>query len=757
VPTNSSTETEEASAEAYDLIPDLPGGVPFPAALREQLAPLVRERYLETPARTRHFREDGLPLYSNRLEFETSPYLLQHAHNPVNWFPWGDEAFELAAELDRPVLLSVGYSTCHWCHVMEEESFEDVEIAEYINSHYVAIKVDREQRPDVDDIYMTAVQFFARRGGWPMTVVMTSDRIPFFGATYIPPRDGVRGSRTGFLTVLNQLNDLYHNNTDEVMSRSLEVSQFIAQQTQPSRPGDVPNHRPIENAFQNYSNRFDSVNGGVGSRPKFPTPSVYTMLLRHHRRTGNARSLDIVTTTLENMGEGGIYDQVGGGFHRYSTDDTWLVPHFEKMLYDNAQLVSLFLEAYQVTHNEDFARIARETLDYIIREMTHPEGGFYSATDADSEGEEGLFFIWTPDEIMEILEPADAALVNTHYGVTTRGNFEGENILHVSRTLADMATEAGVEESSLRLQINGARALLYTHRAERIPPLLDDKVLTAWNGLMISAFARGAMVLGDEAYAESGERAARFILDNLVREGQLYRSYREGEVDSPAFLPDYAFLIAGLLDLYEATGNIEWIQAAISFQAVQENGFSDVEQGGYFFTSNIHESLMARQKPAYDGAEPTGNALSAENLLRLAEFTTNAAYRETAERLFAAFENTLTRRSTALPRMLAALDFYLDRPREIVLVTPPGGNSAPFRQVLRNTFLPNRIIVEVTEGDALSQLSEIVPLVDMKVALGGQTTAYVCEAGICERPTQDPVVFAQQIGRVTPYETSSTP
>lgn len=758
-----SVPNEEAPVNLDDLVPNPPGTneAAFSGSLRAELAPLIEERFSAGAIpRTRHLRENGYPIYSNRLMRESSPYLLQHAHNPVNWFPWGDDAFDLAAELDRPVFLSVGYSTCHWCHVMEEESFEDLEVAEYINSHFIAVKVDREQRPDVDSIYMNAVYYFnGGNGGWPMTVVMTPDRVPFFGATYIPARDGDRGSRSGLLTILGELSELYATDTATVSDRAEEVVRRIVRGAQPRRPGGVPDHTVIQAAAASILSRYDSEFGGTGSRPKFPRPSTYQLLLRYARRSGDEAALEIVTNTLDHMADGGIYDHLAGGFHRYSTDRRWLVPHFEKMLYDNAQLTVLYLEAFQLTDNQRYATVAQEVLDYVAREMTHPDGGFYSATDADSEGEEGTFFVWDEAEIDTLLPSDQAEIFKSYYGVTSRGNFEGHTILSIVRQLESVAVSHQVGLDEARASIQAARQLLYDHRLSRIPPGLDDKVLVSWNGLMIGAFARGSIVLGRQDYGQQAERAAEFIFDKLWSDGRLYRSYRDGIVRSLGFLDDYAFLISGLLDLFEATNDSTWLERAIVLQTVLDTTFWDNENGGYFFTSSEHESLLAREKPDYDGAEPAGNSVAAENLLRLAEFTTEHSYRQRAEGIFQAFSFNLRRAPQALPRMLDALDYYLDTPWELVFVSPTeGGNVEPFLEHVRATFLPNRVMVHVTEGEVQTSVGQSVPLVQLKTALGGQTTAYVCQAGICQRPTADPAQFAEQITPIRPYvENEQTP
>ena len=727
------------------IVTQLPGAEAHSRALAQQLDEAWTKRASSYEPRTRHVNEDGTPKFTNRLFLEGSPYLLQHAHNPMNWRPWGDEAFEAARRLGRPVLLSVGYSTCHWCHVMEEESFEDIEIARYINENYIAIKVDREERPDIDSIYMSAVQAMTGRGGWPMTAWLTPDRKPFYAGTYFPARDGDRGASKGFLTILKELRTVYEQQPGDVAARADQMAARVEAMLEPETGSELPGSEVLHAAARYYSQRFDEANGGTKGAPKFPSSLSTRFLLRYHRRTGDDRFLRIVETTLEHMAAGGIYDHVGGGFHRYATDAEWQVPHFEKMLYDNALLVTNYLEAYQVTGRDDFARIAREILRYVERDMTSPEGAFYSATDADSpnpegEREEGWFFTWTPDEIDSVLGDEQAQIIKRHYGVTAEGNFEGRNILHAA---------PGPSRVSEKLQ--AAREQLYAARLERPPPLRDEKILTAWNGLMISAHAFAALVLGQDEYARRGERAADFLLTKLRRDGRLFRRYMGGESRHDGYLDDYAFLIAGLLDLYEATGNLRWLREAIALDRVLEEGYEDHENGGFFMTSDDHEELLAREKPNYDGAEPSGNSIAVLNLIRLHEFTTNDTYRQRAEKALQAFQPILESRPAALSEMLLALEFHLDTPKEIVIVTKGSrGEADPFLAELRKILLPNRVLAIVTEGDELSAHAQIIPLLDQKRAINGKPTAYVCEQRICELPTSDPAVFAKQLRKTQP-------
>ena len=728
-----------------------PGAAPFDAELIARLDAAWDARDPDYQPRTRHLNPDGTPTYTNRLFLEASPYLRQHAHNPMNWYPWGDAAFALARELGRPVLLSIGYSTCHWCHVMEEESFEDEEIAQYVNENYVAIKVDREERPDIDAVYMAVVQMLTGRGGWPMTVWLTPDREAFTGATYIPARDGDRGVRVGFLTMLQQLKAAYDADPDRVTSVSSEITRRIAERLAPvASEGGLPDAGVLGAATTYYAERFDAEYGGLQGTQKFPSGLSLRFLLREYRRTGDERALEMATRTLEKMAAGGMYDHVGGGFHRYSTDPQWLVPHFEKMLYDNALLATAYLEAYQATGREAFATLAREILRYVERDMTSPDGVFYSATDADSVApsghrEEGWFFTWTPDELEAALGTERARLVGAYYGVTEDGNFEGRNILHTPRPLAEVAVELDIPVDRARARIDEARDTLYAIRADRPPPLRDDKILTSWNGLMISAHAQAALILDDVRYAERAAGAADFLLTRQRVDGLLRRSFAEGQARINGYLDDYAFLIAGLLDLHEATSEARWLEEALALDRVLETHYEDPD-GGYFRTSNDHETMLAREKPSYDGAEPSGNSVQLLNLLRLHEFTTDDRYRQRTERAFGIFNGTLSRAPAALSDMLLAVDFQLDTPKEIIIVTPrTRADAQPFLDELRATFLPNRILSIVAEGADLDAQVALIPLLDGKFARDGQTTAYVCENRICDLPTTDPEVFAQQI------------
>ncbi len=701
------------------------------------------------PAPGRQRRADGSPRHTNRLAREPSAYLRQHAHNPVDWHPWGDEAFAKANAEGKPVFLSIGYSSCHWCHVMEEESFDDEEVAAVLNERYVAIKVDREERPDVDAVYMTAVQAMGHGGGWPLTVWLTPDRRPFYGGTYFPPRGGVRGARYGLLDLLRRLDEVYRAEPAQVAAAAADVTARLERAAAPP-PGDaVPDAALLHRAYAELAGDFDAEHGGVGSAPEFPSPALLELLLRYHRRTGAPDALTMVERTLEAMAAGGIHDQLAGGFHRYATDRAWRVPHFEKMLYDNALLAAVYLEAHQATGRADFADVARRTLDWTTREMTAPGGGFFAAVDADSEGEEGRFYLWTPDEIAALLDPASARLVTAHLGVTGAAQVEGRSVLHVAEPLAAVAAREGLTREQARARLDAARTALLVARGRRTPPLTDDTVIVAWNGLMISAFARAAQTLGEPARIGPARRAADAILTH-ARDGRLPRTLHDGAPHGRGYLEDHAFLAAGLLDLYETTGEPRWLDDALRLQDALDQHFAD-PAGGWFRTADDAEALLVREKPDFDGSEPAGNSVALQNALRLHELTGDDRWRERAERTLRAFGPALARGPRGLARMLSALEFSLDRAKQIVIVTPPRGEGADsLLAVLRGRFLPNRALVVVPEGASPSALGAVGSLAAEKTALDGRATAYVCERRVCQRPTNSPDAFARELERVTP-------
>jgi len=721
---------------------EVPPGATREAPLAARLAEAVRAKGRGYVPRTQHL-SGGSPRFTNRLILERSPYLIQHAHNPVDWRPWGEEAFEEAGRLRRPVFLSVGYSTCHWCHVMERESFEDEEIARLLNERYVPIKVDREERPDVDGVYMTAVQLLTGGGGWPMSVWLTPEKEPFFAGTYFPPRDGARGGMRGFLGILEEIAALWGRDAERVRKATGSLVEAVRTALSPRpTPAEIalPGPEVIERAVAEHRRSFDDRHGGLRRAPKFPSSLPVRLLLRHHRRARDPGSLQMALLTLEKMAAGGLHDQVGGGFHRYSTDAEWLVPHFEKMLYDNALLAVAYAEAFQVTGRRDLARVVRTTLEYLEREMTSPEGGLYSATDADSEGEEGRFFVWEEAELRAALGP-DFERFAAFHGVTPGGNFEGRNVLFVPRP-----DEAEWEA------LAPARAKLYEARARRPAPLRDEKVLAGWNGLAISALAFGGRVLGDRRHVEAAARAARFVLERMVKGGRLQRSWLAGEAGVPAFLDDHAFLAQGLLELYEATFELRWLEAAIDLSERAEALFGDPSGGGWFSTAADHERLLVREKPTHDGAEPSGASVALLNALRLAAFTGDERWRARGEAALRHHAEALRDHPLAFGDMLLAVDFSTDAPREVVLVWPEG-TCAPeeFLAALRRTFLPNRALAGAPEGDGIAALGRVAAVAEGKVAAGGRPTAYVCERGQCRLPAIAPEKLASQIAPVRPY------
>jgi uncharacterized protein YyaL (SSP411 family) len=717
-----------------------PGAPPYDDPLRKDLDDALAAKGRDYRARTRHKRSDGQPRFTNRLVLETSPYLLQHAHNPVDWHPWGDDAFALAKELDRPVFLSVGYSTCHWCHVMEEESFEDEEIAAYINANYVPIKLDREERPDVDGIYMTAVQAVTGHGGWPMSVWLTPAREPFFAGTYFPARDGDRGTSSGFLTILRRLRRAWDEEQDEIERSSRSVADAVRRELTTSRAGDLATAETLERAMSTYEARFDSTHGGLRVRQKFPSQLSIRFLLRQHAR-GREGAQEMATLTLDKMAASGMYDHVGGGFHRYATDARWLVPHFEKMLYDNALLATAYLEAWQLTGDDEYANVARETLGWIERDMTSPEGAFYSATDADSlapdgHREEGWFFTWTPEELVAELGTPRAGYVMAAWGVTDRGNFEGRSILHRPRPLEETARGLELEPEALARELDEARAVLYEARKERPAPLRDEKILAAWNGLAISAAAQAGWMLDEPRFTRLAERAADFVLDHMRDGDRLKRTHKDGAARHDAVLDDYAFVCAGLIDLFEATGEPRWLDEAKALDAVLAASFESAE-GAFHLVPDDRDDLLVREVPAYDGAEPSGSSVHALSLLRLGALTSEPDYRERALRCVRGLGQVLTETPTALSELLLAVDWLVGDPREIVLLAPDGrAATTPLLDVVRTRFVPNKVVVAGPPS-----LADATPLARDRTP--DAATAWVCREGACELPTADPDKLAE--------------
>ena len=669
----------------------------------------------------------------NRLIHEKSPYLQQHAYNPVDWYPWGQEAFEKAKREDKPLFLSVGYSTCHWCHVMEQESFESPEVAERLRETVVSVKVDREERPDVDSLYMTAVQAMTGQGGWPMTVFMTPDGKPFFAGTYFPPVDA--HGRPSFKRLIGLIENAWKTKRDEIERSGTEILAAIQEDQGTHGPGTL-SVSMVAQAVDSFKRQFDPRHGGFGRAPKFPRPMIFSLLLRQAVRRDDREALEMVDKTLTAMTRGGIYDQLGGGFARYSVDPSWLVPHFEKMLYDNALLARSYIEAYQVTGNPEHERIARETLDYVLRDMTHPEGGFYSAEDADSEGREGAFYIWTPEQFTEVLGP-DAPFAMRAYGVTPEGNFEheGETVLHVGATPEVLALEFNLSLAEVGDRLKSVRQRLFEARAKRIRPGLDDKVLTSWNGLMIGTMAYAARALSEPRYREAAERAARFVLDRMKTPDALLRRWRDGEAKIDAYLDDYAFFSGGLLDLYEATFDPVWVKEARGFMAEAIARFWDDENGGFFFSSPDQDPyLKARTKDTTDNAIPSGNSAAAEVLLRLASLTWEENFRSKAEATLSTFAFALAKFPAAYPAMLATLDDFMAGNREVVVAGPT--ESAETQALLRVAmlrYLPG-VAIAHTEGDGAG-----LAVLEGRKPLDGKPAAYVCQRFTCQRPVTTPL------------------
>ncbi|MEX2159665.1 MAG: thioredoxin domain-containing protein [Dehalococcoidia bacterium] len=676
----------------------------------------------------------------NRLANETSPYLLQHKDNPVDWYPWGDEALKRAREEDKPIFLSIGYSSCHWCHVMERESFENHEIAALMNELFVNIKVDREERPDVDSIYMSAVQAMTGQGGWPMSMFLTPDGKPFYAGTYFPPED--RGGMPAFPRVLEALAEAYRDRRHEVLETTGRITEHLKQQTE-AQPSNEPLTRDMfGEAFRTLASTFDNEHGGFGSAPKFPSPMQYEFLLRYWHATGDPEPLRMVELTLQKMARGGMYDQAGGGFHRYSTDQLWLVPHFEKMLYDNAQLVQLYLHAWQATGNALYRRIVEETLTYSEREMLDPAGGFYSAQDADSEGEEGKFFVWTPAEIHEAAGPELARVVRTYYGVTEAGNFEGRSILWRPRGDDAIAAELGLTLDELKAEIETARARLLEARSHRIAPARDDKVLTSWNALMLRAFAEAGAVLDNAHYVDIAHRNAEFLLSSLVEDDRLLRTWKDGRAKLNAYLEDYAYLIDALLTLYEATFEPRWLSEAARLADGMIDLFWDDSRGVFFDTGRDHEELVVRPRDIFDNATPCGGSAAALALLRLAVFTGNVDLERHAVSSLRSVRDYLGRMPSGFAHWLCALDFYLSTPKEIVVIGPR--DDAATRALLDVAFTryrPNKVVAGA-ESPAQDGVS---PLLKERGMIGGRPAAYVCEHYACRLPVTDPDALARQL------------
>ena len=702
----------------------------FPAAILASSEPGMQS----TPKQTEHH---------NRLINESSPYLLQHATNPVNWYPWNEEAFEVAKREDKPIFLSIGYSTCHWCHVMEHESFSDPEVADLLNKDFISIKVDREERPDIDHVYMTVTQALTGSGGWPMTIIMTPDKRPFYAGTYFPKNS--RWGRPGLMELLPKIAEVWRNDRNKVNDSADRITRHIVRLGD-GRPGSNLDRQTLDQAQAFFVQAYDAEHGGFGQAPKFPSAHQLSFLLRRYHHTQNPQTLAMVEKTLTQMRLGGIYDQLGFGFHRYSTDALWLVPHFEKMLYDQAMLIMAYTEAYQVTGKVLYAGVAEEISSYILRDMTSAEGGFFSAEDADSEGIEGKFYLWTPREIQKILGEEEASLFVKVFSVKEGGNFEDagpghnidQNILHLQKTLPQLSKELGISENQLHSRLEDGRLKLFRAREKRIHPLKDDKILTDWNGLMIAALAKAGNVLDNQKYTTAAAKAADFVLQNLTDDkGRLLKRYRQGKAGLSAHLNDYAFMVWGLLELYQATFEIKYLKDAVELNQQMLSHFWDEENGGLYMTADDSEKLLVRSKTIYDGAIPSGNSVAVFNLLRLGHMTGKADYLTKAERIIKSFSVEIAQHPAGHCQLMVALEFALNPNYEVVIVgNPQRKDTMSMLAALRKPFLPEKVVLfRPVDHEAAAEVTGIASYTLSMAAKNGRATAYVCQEFACKLPT----------------------
>ena len=679
----------------------------------------------------------------NRLADSKSPYLLQHKNNPVDWFPWGVEAFEKAKEENKPIFLSIGYSTCHWCHVMEHESFEDQQVAELMNENFVSIKVDREEMPEVDHLYMSVCQAMTGRGGWPLTIVMSPEKEPFFAGTYFPKTG--RGNRPGMLELIPSLMNAWNNKQEDIQKTIEQVNNYLDKANN-VQPGSELNRNTIDDAYNNFIERYDKNFGGFGKAPKFPSPHNLLFLLRYHKAYQDTMAKTMVENTLSKMRLGGIFDHIGFGFHRYSTDQEWFLPHFEKMLYDQAMISLAYLEAFEISKKQEYASIAHEIFSYVARDMTDENGGFYSAEDADSEGEEGKFYVWSTSEIDKILGPVQGKQFTDVYGFNENGNFHDEatgqlvpnNIPYLKNRIIDYSVKNNIDIKSLKVTLEKNRNTLFEYRRNRIHPLKDDKILTDWNGLMIAALAKGGTILKEDKYTNAAERSANFILDNLRDEnGRLYKRYRNGSTGLQPHIDDYAFFIWGLLNLYESNFNTYYLKSALELSEIMVADFLDKKRGGFFIGPNNGEKLIVRAKDSYDGAIPSGNAVAAMNFIRISKFTGDSKWEDIAQNTFLAFSESIKRIPSAHSFMLTSFMYGLDNPKEIVIVAKEkNAKTMSSIRKIQEVYNPNSIII-FKELKNRTELDNIAPWTTMHDTVNDQITYYICENFSCRRPTTD--------------------
>ncbi len=677
--------------------------------------------------------------HTNKLINETSPYLLQHAHNPVDWNGWNDEALAKAKAEDKPILLSIGYSSCHWCHVMEHESFEDESIAQIMNDNFINIKVDMEERPDIDKIYMNFVQMTTGSGGWPLTVFMFPDQRPFFGGTYFPPAP--RFNMPSFEQILLSIKNAWEERREEILHSANDVLGEIRRAGIAETSRESLSLDQLETSFQGFMGTFDATNGGFGGAPKFPSPMVLEFLLRYYKRTGNENALNMVTQTCNKMAFGGINDQLGGGFHRYTVDANWLTPHFEKMLYDNAQLTRIYLHLFQITKDEFYKKVAVDTLEYVKREMLDDKGGFYTAQDADSEGVEGKFFVWKPDEVTEILGKEIAPAFLFYYDISEKGNFEGENILNVKNSISETAEIFKTREEELKDLLEESKKKLFAEREKRIKPFRDEKVLTAWNGLMLATFSEASAILDSQEYLEIATRNADFILENLQEDGQLLRTWKDGEAKLNGYLEDYANFADGLLELFQTSGEMKYLEESKRLTDLMITEFWDEDAGGFYFTSNDHEDLLIRTKDYFDNATPSGNSAATDVLTKLSKILGDDKYERFAITVLRMVSPQIRRYAGAFGRVLSTLEFHLGSPKEIVILGEKGNELE--RLVFEN-YLPNKVLIL---KDDFSDVSELIPFLESREMIDGKPTAFVCENFTCQRPVTESDELLEQLGQ----------
>ena len=677
----------------------------------------------------------------NILKYEKSPYLLQHAGNPVNWMPWGEEAFRLAQKQDRPIFLSIGYSTCHWCHVMEKESFEDIDVADLMNKTFVNIKVDREERPDIDKIYMSVAQMMTGRGGWPLTIIMTPSKEPFFAATYIPKES--RGGQTGLIQLIPLMDKLWKTKRKDILDSKDKIKDLLISTADNTSKSPI-DHSAIEKAYNGFHSIYDRENGGFGNAPKFPSAHNLSFLLNYWKKSGNTDSLEMVEKTLSSMRNGGIWDHIGYGFHRYSTDKKWILPHFEKMLYDQAINASAFLDAYQVTGKDIYKETVRRIYDYVNDNMRSHQGAFYSAEDADSEGEEGTFYVWDSTEITDLLGEEDGSIIEKVFNIKKNGNFRdeatghesGKNILFRTKTYVELAKEMEIDIDAFTKKIDELMAKLYTYRKNRIPPFKDDKVLTDWNGLMAAAYARGGRILDDPELIKIAEDSIAFITANMTNEDDgLFHRYREGQSSINANLDDYAFMVLALIELYQSTFKFEYINKALKLQEYLDKYFWDDKNGGYFFTDSRSEELIVRQKESYDGAIPSGNSVSAFNLVRLGRITMDAEFEKKATRIGEVFGENIKNSPVSHTYLLSVIDYLSGPSYEIIIVDgEKKEGSKEFFKIINKHFIPNKIVIYKSEDRDFSKVSGLKAFIDELHPIDNKTTAYICKNYYCELP-----------------------